>query len=126
MNLSKIIIIVDRIETDARHKAINLLKDFGLSEDKASSFIDYLNSSLPNLKGSVRKFYAGIVRWVLEGTLDIEDKTQVSRLNTLLRVLSNHPAFDFYDKDFNGASFQEVLDILSFAIICTKNSRFAV
>ena len=112
MDLSKLIKVIDGTETDARHKAIKLLINAGLSEDSARSFISYLNSELPNLKGSVRKFYVGIVRWVLEGTLDIEDKTQMSRLNTLLRVLSNHPAFDFYDKDFNGASFQEVLDMV--------------
>lgn len=113
MNLTKISKILDGTETDARHKAIKLLVSEGLSVDQSRKFIDYLNRTFPNLKGSIRKFYPGIVRFILNDEIDIENKSSISRFNSLLRVFQKHPAFDYYDKDFNGDSLESVKKALN-------------
>lgn len=107
-NLKALLRIIDGTETDSRKRAIKHLTGLGFSETEAKTFISYLHEVIPNLKGIVRKFYAGLIRWIVEDDLDIENPLDMTRVNTLLGILANHPAFDFYDKNFNGESFGQV------------------
>lgn len=113
MNIGKIFKILDGRETDARHKAIKMLVREGLSVDKAREFIAYLHKIFPNLKGSLRMFYPGIVRFILNDEIDLDDNKSISQFNTVLKILSNHPAYDFYDKNFNGVSLKSLKESLN-------------
>lgn len=64
---------------------------------------DKLNLSYP-----YNTFYPGILRWSRDGEIDLDTEEGVARVEALLKVICNSPAFDFYDGDFNGQSFESV------------------
>ncbi len=64
---------------------------------------DKLNLSYP-----YSTFYPGILRWSRNGEIDLDTDKGVARVVALLKVICNSPAFDFYDGDFNGQSFESV------------------
>ena len=64
---------------------------------------DKLNLSYP-----YSTFYPGILRWSRDGEIDLDTEKGVARVVALLKVICNSPAFDFYDGDFNGQSFESV------------------
>ena len=61
-----------------------------------------------NLNYPYNKFYPGILRWSRDGEIDLDTDKGVARVVALLKVICNSPAFDFYDGDFNGQSFEAV------------------
>ena len=64
---------------------------------------DKLNLSYP-----YSTFYPGILRWSRNGEIDLDTERGMARVIALLKVICNSPAFDFYDGDFNGQSFEAV------------------
>ena len=61
-----------------------------------------------NLNYPYSTFYPGILRWSRDGEIDLDTEKGVARVIALLKVICNSPAFDFYDGDFNGLSFESV------------------
>ena len=61
-----------------------------------------------NLNYPYSTFYPGILRWSRDGEIDLDTEKGVARVIALLKVICNSPAFDFYDGDFNGQSFEAV------------------
>ena len=61
-----------------------------------------------NLNYPYSTFYPGILRWSRDGEIDLDTEKGVARVVALLKVICNSPAFDFYDGDFNGQSFESV------------------
>lgn len=103
--------ISDGIEQRSRRTARNLLMRNEFSREEADLFIQSLLDKLPNLKGELRKFYYGLSRWFLTD-LDIQNPQDVHKVNKLLYNLRNTPEADFYDKDFNGQSLEQIQDIM--------------
>lgn len=58
----------------------------------------------------VRCYGAGIVRWVAEGEMTLEELLPDGRINTLLSYLLYMPVGDDFDSDFNGLSYDGVVD----------------
>lgn len=110
--VEKLIRITDKAETVSRNRAVEYLVSAGLSKPEADIFLNDLCIEIPALKGAAIKYYPGIARWFFEGQVSFGNKRQVSRLNALLKVLRGHPASDFYNNDFNGEAFDEVLSFL--------------
>jgi len=110
--------IIDGIEQRSRNAALSLLEGQGLSEGEARSFVANILSSIPNLKDDLRKFLQGIVRWHIQGDLDLNNSRDCSKVNTLLHFIRNSPAMDMYDKNFvsemsgREESFADVLSVL--------------
>ena len=110
--------IIDGIEQRSRNAALSLLEGQGLSEEEARTFLTNLYERIPNLKCDLRKFTQGIVRWHIEGQLDLTTLKDCFKVNTLLHVIRNSPAMDMYDKDFvsdlsgRKDSFADVQDTL--------------
>lgn len=107
MNLKKLSRIVDSINkvTDgmdqrARHAAISMLVNSGLEEEKAKQLVYSLYHSIPSLKDSMKIYVEGVVRWYLEGDIDLSSSKDLSRVNTFLKVLANSPARDALDRNF--------------------------
>lgn len=63
-----------------------------------------LVTSVPRLQGPAGKFLPGIHRWIKEGDLSLNDDRDCERLNVFLHIIEDHPAFYFFDEDFNGQS----------------------
>lgn len=103
--------IADGVEQRSRRTARNLLMRNEFSREEADLFIQLLLDKLPNLKGELIKFYYGLTRWFLTD-LDIQNPQDVHKVNKLLYNLRNTPEADFYDKDFNGQSLEQVQDIM--------------
>lgn len=123
MNIQKIYkIISDDAVAAGRKRAKQLLLSIGLSSDKADQFIKYLVDNIPNLKDVNRQYLPGIVRWILEDEVELDPKG-LSKINRLLRVLSNHPAKDFYDRNFNGQSFSFVVNSLNVDVESEQSSN---
>ena len=61
-----------------------------------------------NLNYPYNTFYPGLLRWSRDGEIDLDTEKGVARAIALLKVICNSPAFDFYDGDFNGQSFEAV------------------
>ena len=61
-----------------------------------------------NLNYPYNTFYPGLLRWSRDGEIDLDTEKGVARVIALLKVICNSPAFDFYDGDFNGQSFEAV------------------
>lgn len=110
MNLKR---IADGIEQRSKHAAIKVSTNAGLSREDAELTFAYIQTKAYNLKGGLRKFYEGVTRWVAEDQIDITDPTQTAKLNKLLFNLKDTPQEDFYDKNFNGNSFADVVEALS-------------
>lgn len=100
--------ITDGVTQRARNAAIKLLVNAGLSEEDARNFTLNLEKRLPSMKDGMRKYLQGVVRWALEGQFDPSEAPELVKINKLLFVMKNSPAYDFYDKDFNGESLESV------------------
>lgn len=61
-----------------------------------------------NLNYPYNTFYPGLLRWSHDGEIDLDTEKGKARVIALLKVICNSPAFDFYDGDFNGQSFEAV------------------
>ena len=61
-----------------------------------------------NLNYPYNTFYPGLLRWSRDGEIDLDTEKGKARVMALLKVICNSPAFDFYDGDFNGQSFEAV------------------
>lgn len=112
--------ISDSVIQRSRNAAINALVEQGMTEDSSRQFVDHLMRRIPMMKDDLRKFIQGIIRWCINGDIDPSDDKDLSKVNTLLVVLRNSPAYDFYNKDFNGATFEEVQKFMN--IILSKES----
>lgn len=113
--------ISDSVIQRSRNAAINALVEQGMTEDSSRQFVDHVMRRIPTMKDDLRKYIQGVVRWCINGDIDPSDDKDLSKVNTLLVVLRNSPAYDFYNKDFNGATFEEVQKFMN--INLSKESR---
>jgi len=119
MNLKKVNYrISDGVEQRSRNVALSLLKDQGLSEEEARSFLNNIIDTIPYLKDDLQKFIQGIIRWHIQGSIDLTSPRDCSKVSTLLHFIRNSPAMDMYDKNFvselsgREESFDDVLSVL--------------
>ncbi len=79
-------------------------KQYMLGQTCCENISCYLLAVVPRLAGPAGKFLGGIHRWMREGDISLNTATDYERLNILLHIMEDHPAFYFYDEDFNGQS----------------------
>ena len=103
MNLN-ILRINDNQLNNAKASSRHLLQQSGLSKEDASALVDYLLKSIPSLKSYYRPFIQGIVRWYVDGDIDLTPES-LSRVNTLLRNFFTSPAYDAFDRNFGTSDF---------------------
>jgi hypothetical protein len=79
----------------AVQKAIQLLMEQEeLSCKEAQDVVDKAISRIPFLEVSALSFLPGIMRWYIEGYIDVNDLASCSKVNTLLKVLLSTPVAD--------------------------------
>lgn len=76
-----------------------------------------LISSVPRLQGPAGKFLPGIRRWIKEGALSLNGGNDCERLNVFLHIIEDHPAYFFFDEDFNGQSREFVESSLNLDLL---------
>ena len=81
----------------------------GVEETEATEFLNELCDAVPAFYG---KFCIGVLRWIVDGEIDVESEEELKNLNTLLLVISGTEAGDFYDGNFNGESYVDVASTL--------------
>lgn len=110
--------IVDAADQRARHSAINMLVKEGWDKELSSKFVHSLYSRIPALKGDMRIYIEGIVRWFVEGDIDLTEDKDCSRVNTFLVALAGSPAKDALSRNFYSdisdtlLSFNEAKDLV--------------
>lgn len=105
--------IKDDVTQRARAAALKQLRSVGLPEEDARYFLENLEYRIPAMKDGMRKYLQGVVRWILEGQIDPSDDADLLKVNRLMIMLKNSPAFDYYNKDFNGESLDQVKSTLN-------------
>ena len=81
------------------------LIDSGVEEIEATEFLNELCDAVPAFYG---KFCIGVLRWIVDGEIDVESEDELKNLNTLLLVISGTEAGDSYDGNFNGESYADI------------------
>lgn len=110
--------IVDGIVQRSIHAAIAMIESTGISHDKAASFVSDVINRIPSLKDSMKMYIRGIIRWYVEGSVDLSSDEELSRINTLLRGLAVSPARDALNANFYSdiseslLSLEEVKDLV--------------
>lgn len=105
--------ITEGVTQRVKTAAVNLLMGAGLAENDAKFFVDNIESRIPSMKDGMRKYLQGIIRWIVEGQIDSNEPSDLLKVNKLLRVMKNSPAYEFYDENFNGDSFKQVQQTLN-------------
>lgn len=105
--------ITDGVTQRVKTAAVKLLMGAGLAENDAKFFVDNIESRIPSMKDGMRKYLQGIIRWIVEGQIDPNEPSDLLKINKLLRVMKNSPAYEFYDENFNGDSFEQVQQTLN-------------
>lgn len=108
MNIKKLSKLTDSIrrvndgaEQRARHNAVKLILSAStLSEEEAKQFVDSLRHRIPALSGSAYPFIEGIVRWYVEGQVDLSTDEGCSKVDSFLRAFRSSPLSIEYSRNF--------------------------
>ena len=100
VDLKKIKLILDGAEQRARHNAVSSLVSIGMPKAMAIKFVEHVIQSIPSLKDYNRVYIEGIIRWFIEGQLDLTDKKDLAKLDSFLRVFQGNFASEEYDRNF--------------------------
>jgi hypothetical protein len=76
-----------------------LMEQEKLSFDEAKELVNKAISRIPALEISSLSFLPGIIRWYIDGYIDINDTASCSKVNILLKVLLSTPAADAVSGD---------------------------
>ncbi len=82
------------------------------NEFMASCQVDHYIDLFPELDTRLCKFGIGIFMWNMTGKINIENTDDVSRVRTILKIIDQTPAYDFFDNTFNEADPDTVCQIL--------------
>lgn len=88
-------------------------QQYMLGQTSCENVSCYLPAVVPRLDGPAGKFLPGIHRWLREGDITLSSDADYERLNILLHIIEDHPAFYFFDEDFNGQNREFVETSLS-------------
>ncbi len=108
--------------------AAEILAEYGIAEAEAKAFVAELCSEVPDFAS---RFYIGSIRWIAEGQLDLENGSGLRKLRKILKFLMNCEAGDFYDGNFNGLSYSDLVAILKLDLdaeeyVTPPDSRYKV
>lgn len=78
----------------------------------AAREVDRYLTLFPELDSRLSKFAVGVLKWNLEGTIDVNNPDDVSRVRLILKVIDQTPGFDFFDNTFNECDPETVCEIL--------------
>lgn len=89
--------------------AVRMLVAYDAEESEAKSFVAELYSKVEDFAS---RFYSGCIRWIAERQLNIGCDSELQKLRKVLKFLINCEAGEYYDGDFNGLSYLELIAIL--------------
>lgn len=104
--------MINKLEARSKRAAKKYLMNSGMSPAEADRFIAFLLQRVANLNSALMKFLPGVVRWIVEGQLDIAKPTDMRKLDKFLYNLKGTPEAEFYNNDFNGNTFGQVCECL--------------
>lgn len=97
--------ITDGVTQRVKTAAVNLLMGAGLAENDAKFFVNNIESRIPSMKDGMRKYLQGIIRWIVEGQIDPNEPSDLLKVNKLLRVMKNSPAYESFCRVFHGITY---------------------
>jgi hypothetical protein len=99
-----------KVNQVAIDKSVRLLiEQEELSPDEAKELVNKAISRIPTLEISALSFLPGIIRWYIDGYVDINDAASCSKVNILLKVLLSTPAADAVSGEFHNEFTDEYL-----------------
>jgi hypothetical protein len=101
-------------KTNANQVAIDksvclLMEQEELSFEEAKELVDKAIGNISALKISALSFLPGIIRWYIDGYVDINDAASCYKVNILLKVLLSTPAADAVSVEFHNEFTDEYL-----------------
>ena len=97
--------------------SIEILDSYGVEEADAKEFIEELCSIVPEFTD---RFYVGVLRWIAEGQINVEDINELQKLRKILKFLITCETGEFYDGNFNGLSYTEAIATLKLNLDSTE------
>ncbi len=85
------------------------------SEVSLTNEVDKYLELFPELDSRLCKFGIGVFLWNNTGKIDIENPDDVSKVRTMLKIIDQTPAYDFFDNTFNDNDPDTVSQILGIA-----------
>lgn len=70
----------------------------------------------------IGRFRPGVSRWIAEGEINMEDDAELERVNLFLRYVGSTEAGEFYDSDFNGLSYSELVEFFKLDLAAKEYS----
>lgn len=106
--------------------SVKYLTDLGADRQEAETFVKDLCDKVPAFYG---KFCIGVLRWIMEEEIDVENDGELEKLNLFLMFISGTEAGDSYNGNFNGLPFKEVVKIFDMALdapdyVTPKDARY--
>lgn len=95
------------MEEKERKKMVWWFGEYG-AENKVDEYL----ATFPEMDGWLSKFAIGVLQWEIRGEIDVSNPDDVSLVRTILKVLAQSPAFDFYDETFNDSDPESVCEVL--------------
>ena len=95
-------------QLDIKTDSVRMLVEAGADAEEARQFVDELAEAVPEF---TCKYYPGILRWVTDGDVNVEDDAELACLNLFLKFITKTEAGEFYDSDFNGLSYDDLVNM---------------
>jgi hypothetical protein len=86
-----------------------LIEQEELSSNEAKELIEKAIGRIPALEISAFSFLPGVMRWYIDGYIDINDFASCTKVNILLKVLLSTPAADAVSGEFHNEFTDEYL-----------------
>ena len=83
-----------------------------LAEFCSENKYNWLITLFPEFNTRLTKFAVGVYVWHMTGAIDLNNCGDVDRIHSILKVIDNSPAFDFFDNVFNEADPETVCGII--------------
>lgn len=112
MNVDRINRAIEKFEEERKDKVVRIKlyatnqysNTYKVSLTDAISFVDKVIEKIPMLQDERNQvFLKGLIRWHIEGDVNLNSNEDCAKINTFLRVFLNGPAKDAYNENF--ASF---------------------
>lgn len=77
-----------------------LMSEEGMTKAEADRCVELVFARIAALCQSMKPYIQGVIRWYVDGYLDVNDDSSCAKVNAILTVLRNSPILDEINKEF--------------------------